>query len=199
MDEKILCTSEKFNLKPSKKAIKLIALILFVISFIVAAVANDWFNFGDTVLLFLILTSTISLIWAIIYYFLHNYEMTVTDKRIYGKIRFGNRVDLPIDSISATEIISFLYGISVATSSGKIKFYGIKNRYQMYSVINDLLISRQNNKNNLSTTISVPTSPKAPENKTETPDDLIKLKELLDKGIITQEEFDTKKKQILGL
>lgn len=28
-------------------------------------------------------------------------------------------------------------------------------------------------------------------------DDLVKLKELLDKGIITQEEFDTKKKQLL--
>lgn len=30
-------------------------------------------------------------------------------------------------------------------------------------------------------------------------DELIKLKELLDDGIITQEEFDTKKKEILGL
>ncbi len=30
-------------------------------------------------------------------------------------------------------------------------------------------------------------------------DDLKKLKDLLDNGIITQEEFETKKKQILGL
>lgn len=30
-------------------------------------------------------------------------------------------------------------------------------------------------------------------------DDLIKLKELLDKGIITQEEFNQKKKQLLGI
>lgn len=37
------------------------------------------------------------------------------------------------------------------------------------------------------------------EKRKSTPDDLIKLKELLDMGIITQEEFDTKKKQILGL
>jgi hypothetical protein len=30
-------------------------------------------------------------------------------------------------------------------------------------------------------------------------DDLVKLKTLLDQGIITQEEFDAKKKQLLGL
>jgi len=30
-------------------------------------------------------------------------------------------------------------------------------------------------------------------------EDLKKLKELLDSGIITQEEFDVKKKQLLGL
>jgi predicted Zn-dependent peptidase len=30
-------------------------------------------------------------------------------------------------------------------------------------------------------------------------DELRKFKELLDSGIITQEEFDTKKKQLLGL
>ena len=30
-------------------------------------------------------------------------------------------------------------------------------------------------------------------------DELKKLKDLLDSGIITQEEFDTKKKQLLGL
>ena len=30
-------------------------------------------------------------------------------------------------------------------------------------------------------------------------DEISKLKQLLDNGIITQEEFDTKKKQLLGL
>lgn len=37
------------------------------------------------------------------------------------------------------------------------------------------------------------------EKRKSIPDDLIKLKELLDIGLITQEEFDAKKKQILGL
>lgn len=39
----------------------------------------------------------------------------------------------------------------------------------------------------------------APASVSEAADDLMKLKELLDAGILTQEEFDAKKKQLLGL
>ena len=39
----------------------------------------------------------------------------------------------------------------------------------------------------------------APASVSEAADDLLKLKELLDAGILTQEEFDAKKKQLLGL
>ncbi|MBQ9850794.1 MAG: SHOCT domain-containing protein [Clostridia bacterium] len=59
----------------------------------------------------------------------------------------------------------------------------------MYNEINKLLIERQ--KKESPTVIE--------EKKTDSSDDLIKLKELLDKEIITQEEFDAKKKQLLGL
>lgn len=37
------------------------------------------------------------------------------------------------------------------------------------------------------------------ETKIDTADELKKFKELLDSGVITQEEFDAKKKQLLGL
>ena len=42
-------------------------------------------------------------------------------------------------------------------------------------------------------------APAAPTSVSEAADDLLKLKELLDAGILTQEEFDAKKKQLLGL
>lgn len=42
-------------------------------------------------------------------------------------------------------------------------------------------------------------TPAAPASVSEAADDLMKLKELLDAGILTQEEFDAKKKQLLGL
>ena len=42
-------------------------------------------------------------------------------------------------------------------------------------------------------------APVVSQQRNENIDDLIKLKDLLDKGIITQEDFDAKKKQLLGL
>lgn len=132
----------------------------------------------------------IDLICLIIYLWLHSYEMVVTDKRIYGRVAWGKRVDLPVDSITATSTLRVLKGVSVSTASGKIKFLLIKNANEMYEKINNILIERQNEK---------PTDSISAENKVESFDDLIKLKELLDMGVITQEEFDAKKKQMLGL
>lgn len=126
----------------------------------------------------------------ILKFLLSSYEMVVTDKRIYGKIAFGRRVDLPIDSISSTGMLRILKGVSVSSASGKIRFLLIKNADQMYKEISNLLLDRQNKDTAIVTTS---------EEKTDTHGDLLKLKELLDMGIITQEEFEAKKKQFLGL
>lgn len=138
----------------------------------------------------LIPVAAMGLISALIYFMFRSYELTVTDKRIYGKVAFGKRVDLPVDSVSATATIQLLKGVAVSTSSGKISFLAIKNANDIYSVINKLLIERQKEKANVSPT----TSPVS--------NDIEKLKEfkeLLDMGAITQEEFDEKKKQLLNL
>ena len=112
-------------------------------------------------------------------------SITVTDKRVYGKASFGKRVDLPLDSISAVASRTFLSCIYVSTSSGNISFFLAKNYAQIHRAINDLLIARQSK--------PAVTSGDSPS------DELRKYKELLDSGIITQEEFDAKKKQLLGL
>lgn len=85
----------------------------------------------------------LTLIGLVIYLWLNSGELVITNKRIYGKIAWGKRVDLPIDSISATETIRILKGISVSTSSGKISFLAIKNAEKIYTIINNLLIERQ--------------------------------------------------------
>lgn len=132
----------------------------------------------------------LALLAFLIKLWLSSYEMVVTDKRIYGKVAWGKRVDLPFDSISATSTLRMFKGVSVSSASGKIKFLLIKNANEMYNEINKLLIERQKKE--------TPAN-KTAETQNDTPDNLIKLKELLDMGIITQEEFDAKKKQILGL
>ena len=132
-----------------------------------------------------------SIIGFLIYLWLHSYEMVVSNKRIYGRVAWGKRVDLPLDSVSATATISLLKGISVSTSSGKISFLIIKNAEEIYKTINNLLIERQSEKK----TANIQTT----ELKTDSADELKKFKGLLDSGVITQEEFDAKKKQLLGL
>lgn len=131
-----------------------------------------------------------SIVLSIIFYFLLNYcKLTVTDKRVYGKISFGLRVDLPFDKISSIGS-GFFNSLVVATSSNKIHFWLLKNRKEVYEVINNILIERQSK---TAETII----------KQETPisnaDELKKYKDLLDSGVITQEEFEAKKKQLLNL
>ena len=114
-------------------------------------------------------------------------ELVVTNKRVYGKVAFGKRVDLPMDSISAVALtITLLKGIAISTSSGKICFYFLGDPSLFHKEISNLIIKRQDNRSVLLSNSS-------------TADELKKYKDLLDGDIITQEEFDAKKKQLLGL
>ena len=114
---------------------------------------------------------------------LNKCQLTITNKRVYGKAAFGRRVDLPLDMISSVGQ-SVFKGIGVATSSGKITFYLCQNREEVFDKISMLLLERQNG------------------NKEELVDVGNKLQEysdLLSKGLITQEEFEAMKKKVLGL
>lgn len=126
----------------------------------------------------------------ILAWWLSSAELTVTDKRVYGKAAFGKRVDLPLDSISAVGT-SLWRGIDVGTSSGSIKFKLIKNQKEVHAAMSNLLLERQQKQNNITVEEKTSSSSQA--------DELKKFKDLLDNGIITQEEFDAKKKQLLGL
>lgn len=145
-----------------------------------------WIGFG----VFVIIGIVLLLCWRC--------ELTVTDRRIYGKIGFGKRVDLPLNQVSAIGMGAFS-NVSVATSSGSLHFWLVKNKDEVYEVISGLLNQMQ------TTSPVVPVAPVAvapqPEIDTESNnmEKLKKYKELLDAGIITQEEFDAKKKQLLDL
>lgn len=140
--------------------------------------------------LYIICFAAFALIGGLIYLWLRSYELTITDKRIYGKTAWGKRVDLPIDSVSAVGM-KWPKGISIGTSSGRISFLLIKNRDDIHKCVSSLLIERQRKPAATTTTKS-----DAPKSDVE---ELKQYKELLDSGIITQEEFNAKKKQLLGL
>ena len=138
------------------------------------------------------ISAGVILLSILLFTWLHNSELTVTDKRVYGHAAFGKRVDLPMDSISAFGS-SWPKGISVASSSGRISFLMLQNRDEIYECVSNLMLERQT-KAPVVVTEAAPSAPSA-----STADELKKYKELLDMGVITQEEFDAKKKQLLGL
>ncbi len=139
--------------------------------------------------LFIIYSFVVAILNAII----GELSITVTNKRVYGKANFKKRVDLPLDSISAVAN-SMFNGIAVATSSGKISFVGITDRDLVYSHISNLLIERQNYRKSIE-----PLTNEFLKAEPSSADEIKKYKELLDIGAITQEEFEAKKKQLLGL
>lgn len=180
MNEKTIIRSEHYNSA-------LVWILPIIIAFIVAIRYVTW-NIRMSHPIWFVVWG-IALLGVLIYWWLGKMQLTVTDKRVYGKATFGKRVDLPLDSISAVGT-SALWGIDVGTSSGRIHFKLVKNKDKIHSELSKLLMERQHSEkqNNIQTNTT-----------TSNADELKKYKELLDGGIITQEEFDAKKKQLLGL
>lgn len=203
MEEKIIVKSKKSNILLTSVLIFLIIGVMPIVCYYsYLNITEHWGLFfffryflrypndilGEPVFI----SFPIGTVLALLFFFsMNKTDLTVTDKRVYGKASWGRRVDLPLDSISAVGTSAFK-GIAVASSSGKIKIKGIKNRDEIHEAISKLLMDRQN-KPNGETMVIKQESPQS------NADEIKQFKELLDSGIITQEEFDAKKKQLLGL
>lgn len=197
MDEKVIVKTEKIRLKDLGlillKVFPFALIIGTIFTFLMSYIAKGKINFGiideyiGVSLLWGLAITTI--VGAILWPVFQN-QLIVTDKRVSGRTSTGKRVDLPVDSISAVGTTNKFKGLTISTSSGVLSFFGLSNRDEIYKVISQLIISRQPK------TASAEQKTSVGSDYTE---ELKKIKELLDAGIITQEEFDAKKKQILGL
>ena len=128
----------------------------------------------------------------IFYAIMHNCRITVTDRRVIGMASFGKRVDLPINQISAIGKAIFS-SLAVGTSSGKIRFGFLLNRDEIFEALGNVISNLQTKNEN---THSAETSTFQTASQA---DEILKYKQLLDSGVISQEEFDAKKKQLLGI
>lgn len=211
MEEKILVKSQQYNAKKIFRVVGCVALLIVVLA-IMSAFSNAYeeavrweaenpletalrtcltsWGIGATEIVLFSLAGLFLIIDCVSYFWLKSYELVVTDKRTYGKVAFGKRVDLPNDSISAISMVPMFKGVAVATSSGKISFLLIKNADEVYDAVNKLLMARQEKKAE-PVVVATPAVSNAGE--------LKQYKELLDSGAISQEEYDAKKKQLLGL
>jgi len=116
------------------------------------------------------------------------YELTVTNERIYGKASFGRFVEIPIESVTGVTSSEFLKLVTVSAYGGKTRFWCISNSNAIYIAISDLLMERRNAVKEEQDTQSSALTEKIKE-----------YQELLLNGVITEEEYEEKRKQILGL
>lgn len=191
MDEKIICKNQNYS--GFFKLMCIIGGVCVAVYFLACLVTIPYFLIGNGLLPYLIAVAIFAG-FAIVGYLVNTsfskVQLTITDKRVYGSTFWGKRVDLPLDSVSAVGTGIFKT-IAIATSSGRVAFSGVLNLEEMHAAISKLLIERQA-KPVAATTIKqeIPQS---------NADELKKYKDLLDSGVISQEEFDAKKKQLLGL
>lgn len=112
-------------------------------------------------------------------------EIIVTDEAIIGKRPHGKEVQIPLNKITAISRNSF-NGISITSIGSVNNFYCFENREEVIKTISCLLTKLQQGNAQLAQSGSAT-------------DKLERLKSLLDAGVLTQDEFDTKKRQILNL
>ena len=171
MDENVIVVSTYDRAYKRKYAIFTIVLIaLSVVLFV-------WSKRISCIILLLMAICLYGMI-----HFESKQEIIITDRRVRGKYKMGVRFDIPLDSISSVST-GIWKTISIASSSGRITLNHVENFEEIYNVVNNLLQERQNESN-----VSQSNA-----------DELKKYKELFDDGVITKEEFDAKKKQLLGL
>lgn len=182
MEEKILATKKELNkMGDYAKFLIMFGVVWFIMAF--------W-NKNRVNLLLSLFLLVVGVVLLCCFLMSKKIKLTVSDKRVFGSTVFGKRVDLPIDSISAVAT-SVFKGVAIGTSSGRISFKFVGNNKEIHSVISGLIIERQNKATVINTV--------APEVTQSNADELKKYKDLLDMGAITQDEYDEKKKQLLGL
>ena len=180
--EKMICRSSIDKIASSVlKGLFVIPAILIII----ALADGDFLDFSWFSAYFFFGGILLTIVIGIFIFALNSCSMVITDKRVYGKATFGHQVDLPLDMISAASTGPFK-SVGVSTASGRISFWLLENKNELYSAITNLLLERQKGKTIVT-------------EKSDSVEEIKKFKELLDSGIITQEEFNKKKQQLLSL
>ena len=128
------------------------------------------------------------LIHLITYFTARNNEITLTNYKITGTYNRKSSLNIPIDSVSSV-LKGAMGSLCITCAGNKYNISYVSNRDIFCSRLNELLNTRTQQALKEVHTI----------NQQANYNEIEKLKQLLDNGIITQEEFDAKKKQLLGL
>ena len=124
-------------------------------------------------------------IWGVI---VGGAELTITDQRVYGKVNFLKKVDIPISAILNSRTCPF-YGVTISTIAGAIPFLMLKDNVRCSGYISELA-----RRANLGLTTDL--TQKIPFGVIQ---ELEIFKKALDGGVISLQEYESKMKQLLQL
>ena len=126
-------------------------------------------------------------------------SLELTEEGILGSLKIwgvNSKLNIPLDNISSLYVKESIWDkmrsgktLGIASSSGSVKFRCVQNADEFVETVNNLTEKRKN----------AAKAPSSAANQVSSADELKKFKELLDAGAISQEEYDSKKKQLLGL
>jgi len=125
----------------------------------------------------------------ILYFLAKNNKVNLTNYKITGTYSRHLSLNIPIDSISSVSKGMFS-SLCITCAGNKYNISYVRNRDNLCSKLNELL-----NKRTQQSFKDAPITMQQPS----TFDEIAKLKKLLDNGIISHDEFEIKKKQLLDL
>lgn len=166
----------------------ILGAVLLLLGILVWSMATDGDTVdGDTVfcgVILIIIGLSVALHYILNFGFI---KVIVTDKMVKVKgYGLTKKLDIPVDSISSVgEDGFFVKQLSIASGTGKFVL-PIQDHIEVKNIITKLLTERRS-------------AQAVSSNSNSVTNELGQYKEMLDKGMITQEDYENKKKQILGL
>mgnify|MGYP004642140035 CR=1 FL=1 len=137
--------NEKIIIKGKANILKISIVIVIIIGIILGIFTGTIYERNDEIGNLIKYTTgggTI-ILGFLIWLNIKSYEITVTNKRVFGKSSFGVRIDIPLTKITSIMISPILKTILVSSPSGTIKFSFISNAEEVYEKINELILIKK--------------------------------------------------------
>lgn len=146
-------------------------------------------------ILFLILC----IVAIILYNMMKDCTLTANDKFITGRTLFGKAVTFPLDNVSAVSAKKTFNCIKIVSNGKSKSFLALENYLDLHRAISEKINAPKIQPIVLQAPVIQSTENTQKNESGNTIKELREYKELLEQGIISEEEFAAKKKQILGI
>lgn len=201
-EEKVLCRVV-FASKWTKVTI-IISIIILVVAFCMAA-GEMWYPLFSGASGFIpsaVIAAIIPLVVFLGKFIAGSCALVLTDQQIYGQLRtlFSTRqIQIPIEKLDNIMTVNGLFDklcgadtIRISSNSGTIKFHYVQNAEEFV----EAALKRIEEVKQIQSA-PLPTATSAASG-SDTMEKLNSLKQMLEQGLLTQEEFDIKKKELLS-